>query len=143
MGAEGGFALAHGGAIRSMHPAGFGHAGLLLNSGNGSCTLLDLSGGRHAMAVEAAPNTNILYPNTIIPTLIGQYGPGNHWFACAIAGCASGHAPDIGNSPGFTISNHGFTVTDCEGRVLHRWIRPLSAQADKGLVSTRGNGGDK
>lgn len=31
------------------------------------------------------PNTNVCHPRTLLPSLSGQHGTGDHWLACAVA----------------------------------------------------------
>lgn len=46
--------------------------------------LQDLTGNRQGEAQFADPNTNLLYQRTVIPTLLGNHPPGEHWLACAV-----------------------------------------------------------
>jgi hypothetical protein len=46
----------------------------------------DLQGQRLGKVVIAAPNTNLLHPRTIIPTLLREYEPGEYWLVCAVIG---------------------------------------------------------
>lgn len=52
------------------------------------CVIEDLSGARAGRLVRALPGTNVLVPRTVIPTLAGGHGPGEHWPACAVLGLA-------------------------------------------------------
>ncbi|GAA4235753.1 hypothetical protein FHR32_008535 [Streptosporangium album] len=63
---------------------GPGHA--RLDSPSGLCVIEDLTGVRAGRLVHALPGTNVLAPRTVIPTLTGEHGPGEHWLACAVLG---------------------------------------------------------
>lgn len=41
---------------------------------------------RNGLVQFADPNTNILQPRTVIPTLIGEHKEGEHWLICAVLG---------------------------------------------------------
>ncbi len=87
--AEGGFALdrmgddvfvggeeiAETAAACAVYPAG----------GSG---LRDLNGQREGRVVRVDPNTNLLAPRTVLPTLVAQHEAGEHWLACAVLACA-------------------------------------------------------
>ncbi len=49
---------------------------------------------RHGEIVRAEPNTNLLYPRTLIPTLIGAHEPGEHWLACGVIAVPGSTNPD-------------------------------------------------
>ena len=61
--------------------------------------------------VTAAPNSNLLAPRTVIPTLHGEHAPGTHWLACAVAGVPAGELPA---APSFRlqVSDNKFTLRD-------------------------------
>lgn len=84
--AEGGFALDRTGdapiAQAGVEQAGDGVASALYPAGGSG--LRDLLGGREGRVVRVDPNTNLLYPRTVLPTLIHQHPPGEHWLACAV-----------------------------------------------------------
>lgn len=61
------------GAAIAVYPAGW--------SG-----LRDLRGERLGRVVEPSPNTNVLHPRTVLPVLIGEHEPGEHWLVCAVVG---------------------------------------------------------
>jgi hypothetical protein len=48
--------------------------------------VVNLKGSRDAKIIAAAPNTNLLFPRTKIPTLIGNIEKGESWLACAVLG---------------------------------------------------------
>ncbi len=66
---------------------------LLVNDGHRSA-LIDLAGGRQAEAADAAPNTNILFPQAVVPCLAGSLAAGRHLLATA-ARAAFGGAEDF------------------------------------------------
>ena len=75
--ARAGFEQANDGLAFARYPAG----------GSG---LRDLLGQRRTAAVRNGrilrvdPNTNLLAPRTVLPTLLDQHDPGEHWLACAV-----------------------------------------------------------
>lgn len=82
--AEGGFAA----------PDGIGKGNLLKNKVfyefNDCITgIIDLSGTLKAQMIYPEPNTNILYPRTVIPTLTGRINPGTNIFTSAVLGAVS------------------------------------------------------
>jgi len=50
----------------------------------GASGLRDLLGQRAGRVLRADPNTNLLAPRTVLPTLIDEHAPGEHWLACAV-----------------------------------------------------------
>ena len=36
--------------------------------------------------MEPFPNTNLMSPRTVIPSLTGHLEPGEHWLACVVIG---------------------------------------------------------
>jgi hypothetical protein len=123
--AEGGFAL-----DRAAKPvlAGCGSPGgtAASNSGvarsrGGISGIIDLlSHGRRAELVRAAPNTNLIAPQTIIPMLLGQHAAGEIWLACAVLG-----RPDTEDNwqewqkpPGLAREQYELAIYDGQGRKL-------------------------
>ncbi len=79
--AEGGFAF--GWESSTSKVAGAGHA---LASTKTSCSgLLDLGpAARRGEVLEVEPETNLLQPRTVIPTLRASHAPGEHLLSCAV-----------------------------------------------------------
>lgn len=48
--------------------------------------ILNLHGAREPFALPCEPNTNLLHPRTLLPTLKTELEPGVHWLACAVLG---------------------------------------------------------
>jgi hypothetical protein len=46
--------------------------------------LRDLQKQRQGKVIVADPNTNLLHPRTVIPTLLGEHEPGEYWLICAV-----------------------------------------------------------
>jgi hypothetical protein len=119
--AEGGFALSR--AADDRHgPQGNqrcteGHA--LAEYPAGLSSIRDLLGNRAGQVVRAAPNTNLLHPRTVIPTLRGRHEPGQFWLACAVQGLprAQGGAVVEGSVPTCALTKRGFTVA--QGDEIH------------------------
>jgi hypothetical protein len=88
--AEGGFALDRTESdADSTHRVYNRNGFALVVSSAGWSGLRDLtpSGStREGLVLFTAPNTNVLYPRTVIPTLVGEHTPGEHWLLCAVLG---------------------------------------------------------
>jgi hypothetical protein len=84
--AEGGFALDRTGddviARSGLEQAGAGLA--LARYPAGGSGLRDLLGRRQGRVLRVDPNTNLLRPRTVLPTLVAEHAPGEHWLACAV-----------------------------------------------------------
>jgi hypothetical protein len=52
----------------------------------GCSGILNLTGDRKGVLIEPFPNTNLMHPRTVIPTLTGRLEPGDHWLVCAVIG---------------------------------------------------------
>jgi hypothetical protein len=83
--AEGGFAECR---EDSMEPLA-NDSGVLGGALYGGSGILDLEGGRTPKLIEALPNTNLMHPRTVIPTLVGRLAPGQHRLICAVLGVPS------------------------------------------------------
>ncbi len=92
--AEGGFALDRTGddpiSRSGVEQAGAGVA--LARYPAGGSGLLDLLGQRAGLVLRVDPNTNLIAPRTVLPTLAGQHGPGEHWLACGVLAEPDGDA---------------------------------------------------
>lgn len=84
--AEGGFALDRSGddvlARAGLEQARAGLA--LARYPAGGSGLRDLLGRRQGRVLRVDPNTNLLRPRTVLPTLVAEHTPGEHWLACAV-----------------------------------------------------------
>jgi hypothetical protein len=80
--AEGGFALDATGSGRERAAAGQAWA----QRAQGASGLKDLLGRRRGQVVHTAPKTNLLAARALLPTLLGQHAPGEHWLAGAVVG---------------------------------------------------------
>ncbi|WP_230843819.1 DUF2264 domain-containing protein [Gloeobacter morelensis] len=81
---EGGFAAARPegvdeGALRHQ-----GEGFALASYPIGWSGIRDLRAKRKGEIINIAPNTNLLYPRTVIPALLGWHLPGEHWLATAV-----------------------------------------------------------
>jgi hypothetical protein len=85
--AEGGFAIPRHKGVDAPVDTGAGSDRCLSvhpeYGGSGICNLL---GERQSRLVEPFPNTNLMSPRTVIPSLIGHLEPGEHWLACVVIG---------------------------------------------------------
>lgn len=80
--AEGGFAIDRS-VISTFAETGNASA----HGQAGGSGLIDVAGVRQGRIITPEPNTNVLVPRTVIPTLVDQHRPGEHWFACAVLAC--------------------------------------------------------
>jgi hypothetical protein len=84
--AEGGFALDRSGD-NPLDNAGTAEAGkgfALAQYPSGGSGLRDILGLREGRVLRVDPNTNLLVPRTVLPTLLAQHAPGEYWLACAV-----------------------------------------------------------
>lgn len=77
---EGGF------AIKREFPGSPSADPAMVRNRYGLSGLVNLWGDRLGKIVVAAPNTNLLYPQSLIPSLVGPIQPGETWLACAVLG---------------------------------------------------------
>jgi len=82
--AEGGFALDRTGDATPAAHQDEGPGFALARYPAGFSGLRDLESRRVGRMLRVFPNTNLLVPRTVIPTLLGQHAPGEHWLACAV-----------------------------------------------------------
>lgn len=54
--------------------------------------LHDLAGTRTGRVIDLLPGTNVLARRTVLPTLVGQLPPGDHWLRCAVLGAGPADA---------------------------------------------------
>lgn len=84
--AEGGFALDRTGddvlTNAGLLETGAGIAAARYPAGGSG--LRDLWGQRQGQVLRVDPNTNLLAPRTVIPTLTASHTPGEYWLACAV-----------------------------------------------------------
>jgi hypothetical protein len=117
--AEGGFALSLAdGDLLDGGPGDGGHAVAVTRAG--ASAVCELHGTRRAEIVTPDPNTNVLHPRAVLPTLIGDVAPGLQWFACAVAasGTCASSAEAIAGHPAFALTDDGFVVTSATGATL-------------------------
>ena len=92
--AEGGFALPRAGDAPSSQVAETGQA--LASASQRASGLRSLSpDARRGEIVEVEPETNILHPRTVVPTLKAGHEPGEHWLACAVLGLPGVDATEL------------------------------------------------
>lgn len=84
--AEGGFALDRTGDD-PLDRAGVNEVGegmAFAQYPAGGSGLRDLLGRREGQVLRVDPNTNLLFPRTVLPSLLAQHAPGEFWLACAV-----------------------------------------------------------
>ena len=60
----------------------------------GSCAMFAVSGYDRGEVVEAEANTNLIYPRTLIPTLMAAIQPGETKLVCAVCASEDDRLPD-------------------------------------------------
>ncbi|WP_319476470.1 DUF2264 domain-containing protein [Marispirochaeta aestuarii] len=55
-----------------------------VSTGQGSSRIVDFGAHRNGLLVTASPNSNIMHPRVIIPTLTSEHAPGEFWLACLV-----------------------------------------------------------
>lgn len=86
--AEGGYAIATERG-RQCAEALLEGMGALVEAPWGASGIRSLGGWREAQILRPEPNTNLLYPRTLLPTLLGSIPPGEHLLRAAILGAAA------------------------------------------------------
>ena len=104
--AEGGFAIALDGD-GAVVPAE-DHRGAAVIAPWSISGIKALSGYSSAIIVRPEPNTNLMAPRTLLPTLTAALAPGNHTLACAVTGYGGGQSRALAND---TRGGFGICVT--------------------------------
>ncbi|MGG6312982.1 DUF2264 domain-containing protein [Paenibacillus macerans] len=130
--AEGGFALGLGDPGAEAHltlPEG----GVGVSNRNGKCAVVNLLGYDRSELIYPQANTNVLHPQTVIPTLRGHLALGRHWLIAAVYGepvrdpggmdnelGGGGNVPLLAKSLPVTVDTfHGeIRITSCTGSVI-------------------------
>jgi hypothetical protein len=87
--------------LRDVGGAETGPAGLRLVLDDGHRTaIVDLFGRRRAAALDAAPNTHLLFPHAAVPVLRGSLAAGEHLLATATRASFGAEADDGAPPPG-------------------------------------------
>lgn len=114
---EGGFALdrTHEDGSAVVHDTEDGTA--LARYPNGASGIADGLGDRETTIVHEEPNTNLVHPRTVVPTLRGTHDAGTHWFASAVRA-----SPDRDMSwegvPSLRTTGDGVVVEQADGARL-------------------------
>jgi hypothetical protein len=128
--AEGGFAIGLGpeeATWRPWEPASPDDAPpvwIAARTAQGLSIVVNLRGDRRAEAIRADPNTNVLAPRTILPTLHADLDPGEHWLACAVAATGTSECAVAAMTarPAFLLTVDGFEIRDGQSQVVLREI---------------------
>lgn len=86
----------------------------------GSSGIRDLSGERSARAVDQDPNTNVVNPRTVVPTLTGEHEPGVHWLVSAVTAARSEHENGWANPPQLDADGDVAVISDESGTPILR-----------------------
>lgn len=117
---EGGFALPHQGAFRVRIRKNAERDVAVADAGGMRSVIADLLGQRHGVVVPAAPNTNVLHPATLIPSMQGEMAAGTHWLACSVAGDPCSQDDTLPGIPLVTLPGTELRITDHAGGLLFR-----------------------
>ncbi len=97
--AEGGFAVCRDFAgdrpcdrVQSERISGDGMAAV--RCARGSCAVFGIAGYERGEVVDAEPNTSLMYPRTLIPTLRAKLTPGEARLICAVCATEDGSLPE-------------------------------------------------
>ena len=90
----------------------------------GVSLILDLLDGRRGNMVKPFPNTNLLHPRTVIPTLQGEHSPGETWLACAVWARpkVAGARSEPKSPPTCSLARGGFRVVSGAGDLLYQFV---------------------
>ena len=102
--AEGGFALARDGAGRAEIIEEPGRAAAIAPWGVSG--VLSLAGYDRGIVVLPEPNTNLMAPRTLLPTLTARLEPGTHVLASAVYGTRTGSREALDHPP-TEVLDHG------------------------------------
>ncbi|MAM12746.1 MAG: hypothetical protein CML23_20315 [Rhizobiaceae bacterium] len=85
---EGGFAVDRTGERDPAFAGGLSHESgrAVIATPTHTSAIIDLSGTRTGEIIRAAPNTNIRFPRTLFPRLVGEFPAGEHFIATAVYG---------------------------------------------------------
>ena len=120
--AEGGFAAPRVGDDDANAYERFARAGVAhVEYPEGTGGIRDLGGERAGHVVDQDPNTNVLYPRTAVPALVGEYDPGTHWLVTAVTAATSDyddewdHPPEAVSRDPVAVVMDGEIVLRCGG----------------------------
>ncbi|WP_313693517.1 DUF2264 domain-containing protein [Halorarum halobium] len=114
---EGGYALDRTGddGSRFEHETGDGTA--LARYPNGTSGIAGSSGDRTPVVVDGEPNTNLMHPRTVVPTLRDTHEPGVHWFGSTVRASPDRSVP-LEPGPELRRTDDGVVVETAEGDEL-------------------------
>lgn len=121
--AEGGFALSCVDSNPGSEKAWQCTRGLArAESSSGFSLIRDLLKKRKGQIVRAAPNSNLLHPQVVIPTLKAKHVSNRFWLACAVQGIPRIQPGAIieGDAPKCKLINAGFAVIHHD-KILYAW----------------------
>ena len=99
---EGGFAIARGSKGETIEEAG--RAAVIAPWGVSA--VVNVSGYEAGVVVMPEPNTNLMAPRTLLPTLTAKLAPGTHLLTSAVLGTVTGGAALLNNHP-TEVTVHG------------------------------------
>ncbi|WP_276256080.1 DUF2264 domain-containing protein [Halomontanus rarus] len=125
--AEGGFPVDKTGDDRpDRHTHEEGEGSALVRYPAGTSGLCDLEGHREGSVITQDPNTNLVAPRTVVPTLTASHDPGTHWLVSGVTAATADRDAAWDRPPRLTIDDDLFVVTDADGDELLRHSRSNS-----------------
>jgi len=122
---EGGFAISRAGddaADACERVENAGEAVVRYPEGVGGVVDLldDGANPRDGAAVDQGPNTNLVAPRTVVPTLTGEHDPGTHWLVAGVTAAAPGGDARWDSPPEIAVEDSVPTVRDRDGTTVLR-----------------------
>jgi hypothetical protein len=120
--AEGGFSINRDGIPSEVDTQGCWAKVVYPHSFGGLLDLpLGVSISRTGQVIQVEPNTNVLFPRTFIPTLIGELEPGEHWLLCAVIGLPDSKEPNVyWDSPPEAVLQNDLVILSYKGKEIYR-----------------------
>lgn len=123
---EGGFPV----PAAEGHATGAEGATAVAAAQTGESLVKGLDGDRDGEVLSLNPNTNLLHPRTVAPTLAGVHDPGTEWFATAV----------LGRRPGLVAGRANESSDAADGSAVSSATAhaptPVGRDEDAGPVST-------
>jgi len=104
--ADGGFAINRQGSVSREISSDYCFA----SRENVVSGIWNLMGTQKPQIVQTEPNTNLMVPLTVIPTLFSNIGSGQHIHACAVLGSVHKNDHITTKTPTFNINNHDMII---------------------------------
>ncbi|WP_327167319.1 hypothetical protein [Streptomyces subrutilus] len=98
------------------------------SAGNLVAAVRDLAGGRQGEVIRPDPNSHLMWPRTLLPTLRGTLDPGEHWLVTAcFAGTEAGGEQRFAQGPAAAAVARAAELASLPGPVRARLAGARSA----------------